>query len=476
MQIFKTLKKEINKRPTINSTLIEEAYIFAREAHEGQFRKSGEPYIIHPTAVATMLAKIEADEESIIAALLHDTVEDTDVTLEQIEDKFGEGVATLVDGLTKIAKHHFRNTENLSVKIESLRKWLDIMQTDIRVAIIKLYDRLHNMETLDGHGNPEKQERISKETLTIFSKIAKKLSMNTLRRDLEDLCLRYIEKDNYKSLQNIRRQESWCAKKYSNIIQDFLNGADYQDVILGVEYQQTPFLHLHDKQVYDFQTKKLTLPYNFIITTTTIENCYYLLFLIHSLWKAKKNGFRDFITTPQSNGEQELRTTVLLEEGVNIQFKIRTREMHNYAQFGISRFCFSKQRNEQAIPWIRYLSYVTQIETENSESFFEKMQNDIIGDLMIVYTETDEPVIIPSNATALDAAFYVYQEKAYEIASIAVNGETVPINTALQENDTVHFFFDKKMTIHSKWNEYVNCALAEFLIEKGLKKRPKLKI
>lgn len=458
----------MNERKKLDTQKIEEAFLFAKEAHKHQTRKSGEPYIIHPVAVATLVCKAGGDDASILAALLHDTVEDTDVTLEDIERLFGKEVADLVDGLTKITQSKFRNAENLNDKIESLRKWLEVLQSDIRVAVIKIYDRLHNMSTLSGHSNKEKQRRIAQETLEIYIKVAEKLCMNQVRRKLEELALLYIDEGIHAQLKKIQKRETIESHIIQQHITQYVQGADYKNKVCKIRYEPVPIIAMYRNGLQERDSLKGMLNYIFVVTTKTIEDCYYVLFLIHSIWKSKKHNFEDFISTPRPNGLQEIRTKVLIDEGVTIEFRIRTIEMDEYAQDGITKFCFSKNLNSQNILWIKHLSYVTQIETDNSYNFLTSLHNDIMGQSIVIYTEKDEPIVLPANATALDAAFYLYEKRALKLQKIALNGFEVDFGINLNENDTIHFFFTRNNTCDSSWKEKTKTALANFIIRKAV--------
>jgi (p)ppGpp synthase/HD superfamily hydrolase len=461
---FSELKNVVADRKDINMAKVEQAYVFAKGAHEGQFRNSGKPYIVHPLAVAHMVASYGGDEESIIAALLHDVVEDTEVTEDEIEKIFGKGVAQLVHGLTKICSSKTQSKEEN--KIESLKKWFDVMKSDIRIAVIKLFDRLHNMQTLQGHKKPEKRIRIAEETLRLYVKVAKNLSMNRVKRELESLSILYLDTPSYDFYKRVRKKEYGEMKKILKEIEFRVHSADYQEKLKSIRYESIPPLFIYKHKLNNRASFKGIIPYVFVLTTKTIEECYYLLFLIHSLWKGKPGFFKDFITTPRSNGGKELRTTVLLENGAQVQFKIRTKEMDEYCQRGITKFCFSKFRPKHPMPWLRHSSYIMNINTH--DMFLEQLQSDLMGKAINIYTDKDEPILIPVKSTLLDAAFYIYGKKALKVKNVTVNGFQAKLENTVIENSVIHFDFARTNMVQTNWQQKAHTALASSILKKNI--------
>lgn len=453
---------------------IQDAFSLAKNLHEGQFRLSGEPYINHPLAVAILLADWGADEATIIAALLHDTVEDTKHTISAVEQMFGKDVRNLVYGITKISKGALRDKKDMDRSIESLRRWFDIMQTDVRVAIVKLFDRWHNMQTLSAHKNPTKQKAIAQETMEIYARIAKKLCMYDLALALEDLALPYILSTKYyHKLQNIQKQHSAEGEVIEKNIKQQLNAYDYHNKIISISHTEITLGQMYQEKFHKKQNLKGYIPFTFTVITPTIEDCYYILFLIHNIWKVKEHGVSDFISTPSASRYQALHTSILYKDGINLIFKIRTQEMQDYYQKGITRFCFSSRGIENNFPWIQNLSYVTKIDKGHSKKFFEKLKQDVLGNYITVYTIADEPFLVPEKSTVLDAAFYIHGNQSLYLSKAYVNGLEVKLGSKLVGNSIIHFIFDKKMNITEGWSKYVTTALATSMTIKGLKQTNK---
>jgi GTP diphosphokinase / guanosine-3',5'-bis(diphosphate) 3'-diphosphatase len=470
MNYFLSLQNKVLQNKSLNIEKIEAAYIFAEHAHQGQKRKSGEDYIIHPVMVAEMVCEAQGDQESIIAALLHDTVEDTKTTFKTIEDLFGSHVTFLVKGLTKVKQTKTFEQENLVAKIESLRKWLEVMRTDLRVGIIKIYDRLHNMRTLSAFPSLEKQKSIAQETLDVFARIADKLAMNVVKKELEGLSLMYINRKEFDCLETIRKKHRRDGLHILPFVQQQLVGADYQSRICNIAYAEYSLLELKENNIHIKKKTKGILSFIIDITTYSIEDCYYILFLIHSQWREKKGFFEDAISTPMANGCQELQTTVLYRDGNSLLFRIRTQEMLRYYEAGISLFCFSKQNTCKHMPWLKNISYVTKIDTLHSHNFLKTLHNNILGNFITLYTSFDEPFLLPKNSTALDAAFFIYEKKAWYIENIFIDGALVKFDAIIKNNAYIYFEFAKNIEVSKQWKNYCQTALGYFLIEKGLTK------
>ncbi len=448
---------------------VKEAYFLAKKLHEGQNRFTGEPYITHPLAVAIMLAEWGADQDTIIVALLHDTVEDTSHTVTEVEKIFGKDIRNLVYGITKISKGALRDKQDLDRSIESLRRWFDIMQTDVRVAIIKLFDRWHNMQTLGGHAKRSKQKIIAQETIDIYARIAKKLSMYDLAFALEDLALPYVSTKYYQKLKSIQKKHTKEGMQIENHVRQQLVAYDYHNKISSLSYTEFSLGTMYSENIHKKHELKGFLPFTFTIITPTVEDCYYILFLIHNIWKVKEEGVKDFISTPSASRYQALHTSVLYRGGINIIFKIRTQEMQDYYQKGITQFCFSPRRGiEKNFPWIQNLSYVTKIDKGHSKKFFEKLKQDVLGNNILVYTVVDEPVLLPEKSSVLDAAFYIHGKDALHLSKAFVNGSEVKKGFQLTAKSIVHFVFASEKTITPDWLSMVKTALATSMVIKAI--------
>ncbi len=453
-----------------NTENIIKAFTLARELHNRQLRKSGEPYIMHPLTVAYYLTKYNTDEQSIIAAILHDTVEDTDLTLDEIEIEFGREIRNLINGLTKFSKNMFRKAQTLDHKIESLRKWFKIMHKDIRVAVIKLVDRLHNMETLSGHNNYQKERSIAKETLDVFVKIADKLGINKLKEELEDLCIPYIDQKSYNILTKIQNKEKKLSLDILPEVKSKLLSIDTNKSIIRIENETPSLLEMHLKEIHFKEELRGVLPLSLRITTKSIEDCYKVLFLLHSIWKAENNSIQDYINHPTHNGYKGLHTNIFYEEGQSILFKIGTDDMLKYFKYGITLYCFSDKLNHSdKLAWVDNIQHVTKEEKLDSELFWNQLQHDILESSIIVHTVKDDSLLLPANSTLLDAAFYSYGHRALNLTKGYINGISTPFYQPLQENDTIYFHFSNERKVKYEWLEYADTALALSCIKVGLK-------
>lgn len=455
---------------------VQEAYEVAKKAHNGQTRSSGEPYISHPLQVAVYLAQYGADETTIIAALLHDTVEDTDLKLSSIKKQFGDDVSVIIDGLTKIGKNRFREAVTKDRKIESLRKWFQSIHKDVRIAVIKLFDRLHNMQTLEGHKNPEKIYRIAKETLDVYVKIANKLGMTIIKNQLEELCIKHIDPQNYEVLKNIQKQEHDATHNSLKDIKENLKKIDQKESISMVKAQTMPIHKMYQQEIHHKQKPEAVLPLVYTVITPNLESCYQALYLIHLIWKAEQSATRDFINSPQANGYKALHTTVFFKEGRKIRFEIRTEQMEKYYQFGIMRYCFTGIKSGEILfEWYKNLFHVTKIEKEHSENFWNQLQHDILEESIRVQTEKQDQLTLPPHSSVLDAAFYAYGREAYKLQKAYIDGVEVPLNKRVHQYNNLSFDFSDSSTLQYEWLQKIDTALAKEMVREGLQKIDKHK-
>jgi len=443
------------------------AYEVAECAHRDQARGTGEPFITHPLTVAKYLAEWGADEDTVIAALLHDTVEDSSLSPEEIKKEFGADVEQLVMGLTKISGETLRK-EGLDQKKETLRRWFEVMQDDVRVALIKLFDRLHNMETIEGHRDPQKRKQIAEETLDIYTRIANKLSMNELRDRLREISLPYAVPQQYSALRRLRQQKIKESESVQILVKKQVLACDELGKIQSLDFQPISIFGMYEQGFFGKKMLRGIFPYTFVLRVRTVADCYALLGIIHTLWKAKDNTFVDYISTPASNGYQALHTTVLLTGGTCISFKIRTEEMNRYRNRGITLFCFSSREAEKNFPWIENLAYVTNMDRDHSDRFFEQLQQDVLGKSILVYTSQDDPLLLPANSTVLDAAFLLHKKKAWLLKKAFVNGEEAPFFQKLSKNETVFFTFQKQKSVSEEWFSCARTAISFSYIQKGI--------
>lgn len=452
--------------------IIRKAFDMGKVAHEGQTRKSGEPYFSHPIAVAGILGDMGADAETITAALLHDTIEDTTITDADIKKAFGPTVLAMVDGVTKLNKEHIANQPTLDAKIETLRKMFTLMQKDVRIMVIKLADRLHNMQTAE-FLSEEKQKKLARETLDIYVKIAERLSMTILQNQLEELCLQILDPGKIKKIHEIRMHEK---KKHENLMKEiFKKLSQTSNKIID-----KTTIELEEKKSSELESNKsiegLASNYpdiNIVFICPSINDCYLILGLLHQSWRRETLSFNDFINTPQINGYKGIHTTIILDTGIRIRCKIRTIEMHEYAQYGVTTQCFDGKMLGilEYLPWTQRISQLSKDTHDQSEEFWNTLQSDILGDSIVIHSTGAGIHLLPKGATALDGAYYIYGKKAHHLSSVMLNGENVPFHTPLSYAMTVTAAFDKQPQVSLKWLQHCNTGVCTAMIRTGLEEQ-----
>jgi RelA/SpoT family (p)ppGpp synthetase len=442
------------------------AYLFGAEAHEGQTRMTGEPYIYHPIAVARILAEMRMDEKTLIAAILHDVIEDTTTVKEQIAREFDEEVAEIVDGLTKLDHIHFDN--KAEAKAESFRKMILAMVRDIRVILIKLADRLHNMRTL-GIMRPEKARRIASETLEVYAPIANRLGMNSLRHELEELGFKAYNPLRYKvlekSVNSIRGNRKEIVKKLQEGIELRLQHEGISCEVLGREkhlysiYKKMQDKHLHFSEVYDV--------YGFRIIVDNADTCYRVLGAVHNLYKPVPGKFKDYIAIPKVNGYQSLHSVLFSPFGVPIEVQIRTWEMHHVAENGIAAHWGYKEGENKggtiarvkAREWLRNL-LVLQQNAGNSIEFLESVKVDLFPDEVYVFTPKGEIMELPRGATVVDFAYAVHTAVGNSCVTSKINHIHMPLSTVLKNGQTVEIVTAPGAIPNPSWLNFVFTAKA----------------
>jgi len=453
-----------------DQTRVERAFELGSHLHAGQLRKSGEPYFTHPIAITIRLAFQGADADTLIAALLHDTVEDTDATLEEIGKNFNGDVMTLIDGVTKLTAAEFELLPNLDTQIETLRKIFRLMQLDLRIMIIKLFDRLHNMETIR-FLSPEKQTTLARETFDVYVKIADRLCMQDLRYELEGMCLSVLEPELYAKLIELLEQNKELSRRISETMAGYIDQQpDLQDKV-KVHFEFKSWQKLRAQLNAGGSAATGVANATMIFVCSDRDMCYRVLGAIHEPWRRETTSFQDFINSPMINGYRGLHTTIILEDGTRIRCKIRTREMQEYAKNGVTTICFQPDRRqelEKLVPWTKRINSVADDTKDRSQDFWQSLQSDILGESIVVHGPDDQTIQLPIGATALDGAFYLFESTALSVESIKVDGKEIPFYTPLTHAVTLNASFSDKPTVHREWFRWIQTGYAMALTRSAL--------
>ena len=426
--------------PTANFDKIRAAYEFAAAAHQGQLRKDGSPFVTHPLAVAQIVAEeLHLDSESIEAALLHDTIEDTDATHEDIAKQFSPTVADLVEGVSKLTRVHY--TSKAQEQMENLRKMLLAMSKDIRVILIKVSDRLHNMRTME-YQTPEKQKQKSFETLEIYAPIAHRLGMQKMKWELEDLSLKYLDPISYREIVDALDEKATEYDGFMSSIHDQITQRLEEAHIDGYVYGRMKHPYSIYRKMYT-QNKSLDDVYDlfaFRVIVDTVSDCYYVLGIIHDLYKPVLGRFKDYIGTPKPNMYQSLHTTVMGQNGVPFEVQIRTKEMHEVAEYGIAAHWKYKQNgqgggDEGRYEWVRRL--LENQEGADAEEFIHSLKVDMFADEVFVFTPRGDVINLPAGATPIDFAYNIHSAVGNHMVAAKVNGRIVPFDCRLKNGDIV---------------------------------------
>jgi GTP pyrophosphokinase len=459
------LEKVRASSPDADLELLRRAYVFSAYEHKGQVRRSGEPYMVHPLQVADLLADMRLDVVAIAAGLLHDIVEDTPNTIEKIRELFGEQVAHVVEGVTKLSSLQFSSSEERQA--ESFRKMLMAMVDDIRVILVKLADRLHNMRTL--HHLPEdRRARIAQETRDIYAPLANRLGMSKVKNELEELAFRYLEPATYQALrlevEHKRLATEGLIDDLKHQLEEHLREA--QISVVRIEGRIKRLWSIYQK----LQRQKISLDqvYDFIalrIITTSVKDCYGVLGIVHQMWSPVHGRFKDFIAMPRPNGYQSLHTSVVGPNGVPFELQIRTEEMHRIAEEGIAAHWKYKEgrvgadRDEQYFAWLRRLLELQQ-EVRDPQEFMQNLRIELYPEDVYIFTPKGEVKSLPRGATAVDFAYFVHTDVGHRCVGARVNGRMVPLRTRLNNGDIVEVLTQPGHTPSRDWLTFVATSRA----------------
>ena len=484
--LYKELINSVLKyHPSTDISMIEKAYKVASEAHEGQKRKSGEPYIIHPLCVAIILADLELDKETIVAGLLHDAVEDTWMTYEEVEKEFGSEVALLVDGVTKLGQLSY-SADKVEVQAENLRKMFLAMAKDIRVILIKLADRLHNMRTLQ-YMRPEKQQEKARETMDIYAPIAMRLGISKIKVELDDLSLKYLKPDVYYDLvHKVALRKSEREQFVGAIVKEVKKHMDDANIKAQVDGRVKHFFSIYKKMVN--QDKTIDQIYDLFavrILVDTVKDCYAALGVIHEMYKPIPGRFKDYIAMPKPNMYQSLHTTLIGPSGQPFEIQIRTYEMHRTAEYGIAAHWKYKESSdgkapvgkseEEKLNWLRQILEWQRDMSDNKE-FMSLLKNDLdlFADSVYCFTPQGDVKTLPSGSTPVDFAYSVHSAVGNKMVGARVNGKLVPIEYEIKNGDRIEIITSQNSQGPSRdWLKLVKSTQAKNKINQWFKKELK---
>ncbi len=478
MNLEQYIEKVVKYNPNIDTEELVRAYKYAESAHVGQFRKSGEPYFIHPVQVSLILAELEMDIHTIIGSLLHDVVEDTDVTCEEIEKKFGSDVALLVDGVTKLGKIHYESKEEQQA--ENLRKMLLAMAKDVRVILIKLADRLHNMRTLKFMTDAKKKEKAT-ETLEIYAPIAHRLGIFKIKWELEDLSLLYMHPEEYYDLvKKVNSKRETRLNYINNVISGLkkaVGDVNIQCEIYGRPknfysiYKKMYVQHKNFEEIYDLTAVR--------ILVDSVKDCYGVLGVVHTMWTPLPGRFKDYIATPKPNMYQSLHTTLIGDQGEPFEIQIRTYEMHRIAEYGIAAHWKYKEGDEEAnknadmdskLTWLRQMMEL-QGDLKDPQEFMESLKIDLFNNQVYVFTPGGQVVELPVGSTPVDFAYKIHSAVGNKCVGAKVNNRIVPLNYQLKNGQLVEIMTSKSANGPSRdWLKFIQTTQAKNRIKHWFKK------
>jgi GTP pyrophosphokinase len=472
------LQQVISYHPDPDLDLVKKAYVYSAKVHQGQLRKSGEPYLVHPLEVAGVLAQLKLDEASIVTGLLHDTIEDTLATFEELTELFGSEIAHLVDGVTKLSKFSASaSLSNEEKQAENFRKMIIAMAQDIRVILVKLADRTHNMRTLD-HMSEEKQARIAQETLDIYAPLANRLGISWIKTELEDLSFRYLKPQEHRELSEKMAKRKKEREKYIEETVAFIEHKLKERNLQG--QVQGRFKHLYSiyKKIrthgIDFDQVPDIIGFRLIMPT--VPACYEALGLVHQLWKPVPGRFKDYIAIPKPNMYQSLHTTVIGPMSERVEVQIRTEEMHKIAEEGIAAHWAYKEgknairKDDEKFAWLRQLMEWQQ-DLKDPKEFLETVKVDLFTDEVFVFTPKGDVRSLPRGATPVDFAYAIHSDVGGRCVGAKVNGKIVPLRYKLKNGDSVEVLTSPQAHPSKDWLTFVKTSRAQQRIRAFIKQQ-----
>ena len=471
---FELVERVKSYDPGADEDALNRAYVYAMKAHGSQTRASGDPYFSHPIEVAGILTDLKLDDSSIITALLHDVVEDTDVSLEDLEEKFGLEIARLVDGVTKLGRLELQSEETKHA--ENFRKLLVAMSEDIRVLLVKLADRLHNMQTLKYIDSEEKRRRIARETMDIYAPLAERIGMHGFKDQLEDLAFAELNRDGRESvlarLEFLRGQGKDLSDRIVSELHETLKSEGINAAVSG--RMKTPYSVWRKMQRKNITFEQLSDIMAFRIVVETSGDCYHALGLLHSRYPVVPGRFKDYISTPKPNGYSSLHTTIIGPERHRIEVQIRTYQMHDVAELGVAAHWQYKQESPQVegrqYRWMRELLDILE-HADNPEEFLEHTKLEMFQDQVFCFTPKGAVIALPSGATPVDFAYAVHSEVGDTCVGAKVNGRMVQLRTPLQNGDQVEIITSRAQTPSPDWEQFVVSGKAKARIRRFVRLR-----
>ncbi len=456
-------------------TLIEKAYSFAEKAHEGQLRKSGEPYFFHVFQTAKNLADLGMSPIVIAAGFLHDVLEDTKTSEDELRKEFDDVIVSLVKGVTKLGTVKYKGIER---NVENLRRFFVSMTEDLRVLVIKLADRLHNIETLE-HVRPDKQRRIALETLEVYAPLANRLSMGKLKGRLEDSAFRFAYPKEYEEVSKLLVSKKDVEEKYLiEVKNELINKLEKEKIDnTHVDYRQKHKYSLWKKlNKYEMDISKIYDILALRVVVNSVADCYHVLGIIHGTWTPLPNRFKDYIATPKLNGYRSLHTTIFTGTGGIVEIQIRTYEMHKEAEYGIAAHFMYKEKDiadmdSDKLEWVRELKDLNDMNDsgDNPEKFLKEIKMDFFKDRVFVFTPKGDIIDLPEDSSIIDFAYAIHTDIGNHTQSARVNGKNVALHTKLKTNDIVEIQVNKNTNPSSKWLDYTKTSLARKHINNYLK-------